>query len=106
MRAGNLDKVILIQRQSTGLDLYGVPIPVWTTIATIRAQLLTPMTTHDNEGARGHVTDATVTFRMRWIAGIGLENRISYDGRTFTIRQIIEIGRRVGLDLMCDRVGP
>ena len=37
MRAGNLDRVIEIQNRTTGLDLYGTPIDVWTTFATMRS---------------------------------------------------------------------
>jgi len=40
MRAGTLDRVIEIQSRSTGLDMYGTPIDVWTTFATMRAQKL------------------------------------------------------------------
>lgn len=105
MRAGQLDRVILIQRETTTLDLYGVPAKVWTTFATMRAQMLVPLAIDDRESSRGHVTDTSVTFRTRWIVGIGLEHRIAYDGQVFTIRQIKEIGRRVGLDVLCERVG-
>ncbi|WP_316214076.1 phage head closure protein [Bradyrhizobium sp. SZCCHNR2032] len=104
MRAGNLDRVIEIQRRTTGLDLYGTPIDVWTTFATMRAQLL-QNGTDDREGARGKTTDAVLTFRMRWLDGVTLENRVVYQGSQFTISQIKEIGRRVGLDLTCERLG-
>ncbi|WP_316227878.1 MULTISPECIES: head-tail adaptor protein [unclassified Bradyrhizobium] len=102
MRAGNLDRVIELQRRSTGLDLYGTPIDVWTTFATMRAQLLANAT-DDRDGARGKASDAVLTFRMRWL-GVTLENRVVYQGSQFTISQTKEIGRRVGLDLTCERV--
>jgi hypothetical protein len=38
--------------------------------------------------------------------GLTLDNRVSYQGQAFVIRQIKEIGRRVGLDVVCERVGP
>jgi SPP1 family predicted phage head-tail adaptor len=104
MRAGNLDRVIELQSRSTGLDLYGTPIDVWTTFATMRAQLLANAT-DDREGARGKTTDAVLTFRTRWLDGVTLENRVVYQGNQFTISQVKEIGRRVGLDLTCERVG-
>jgi SPP1 family predicted phage head-tail adaptor len=105
MRAGILDRVIEIQRRSTGLDLYGTPIDVWTTFATMRAQKLENAIS-DREGARGDTTDNVITFRMRWIDGVTLENRVSYQGQPFKIMTIKEIGRRVGLDITCERVGP
>jgi head-tail adaptor len=105
MRAGNLDRVIYIQSPGTGLDLYGTPTRVWTRFATMRAQVL-QFATDDREGSRGNTTDTMITFRMRWLDGVTLENRVSYQGQAFVIRQIKEIGRRVGLDVVCERVGP
>jgi len=106
MRAGNLDRVIEIQRIAmASLDLYGATAPTWTTMATMRAQLL-QNATDDREGARGKTTDSVLTFRMRWLDGVTLENRVVYQGKPFTISRIVELGRRVGLDLICERVGP
>lgn len=104
MRAGNLDRTITIQSRSTGLDLYGTPIDVWTTFATMRAQKL-ENAIDDREGSRGDTTETVITFRMRWLGGVTLDNRVTYEGRPFKITRIKEIGRRVGLDVTCERVG-
>lgn len=104
MRAGNLDRIIELQRRGTGIDLYGTPIETWTTFATMRAQKLANAI-DDREGARGNTTDTSITLRMRWLDGVTLENRITYEGAQYTLRQIKEIGRRVGLDIVCERVG-
>jgi hypothetical protein len=45
-------------------------------------------------------------FRMRWMDGLTLDNRVSYQAQAFVIQQIEEIGRRIGLDIVCERVGP
>ena len=105
MRAGNLDRLIEIQCRSTGIDLYGTPINVWTTFATMRAQLI-QIATDNTEGARGNVSDQVVTFRTRWLDGVSLENQVVYNGQTYFLKNIKELGRRVGLDLICERVGP
>lgn len=60
----------------------------------------------DREDARGDTTDNVITFRMRWLDGVTLENRLTYQDQPFKIMSIKEIGRRVGLDIMCERVGP
>ena len=104
MRAGNLDRTIEIQSRTTGIDLYGTPIDVWTTFATMRAQKLENAVS-DHEGARGDTTDNVITFRMRWIDGVTLENRVTYQDQPFKIMTIKEIGRRVGFDITCERVG-
>lgn len=105
MRAGLLDRVIEIQGKSTGLNLYGTPIDVWSPVATMRTQKLENILS-DREGERGDTTDNVITFRTRWIDGVTLENRVWYQGQAFKIMSVKEIGRRVGLDLMCERVGP
>ncbi|WP_234680797.1 phage head closure protein [Bradyrhizobium monzae] len=104
MRAGNLDRVIEIQRRTTGLDLYGTPVETWTLVATMRAQLL-KNATDNQEGQRGETTNALLTFRTRFLDGVTLENRVTYQGQQFEIIGVSEIGRRVGLDLNCRRGG-
>ncbi|MDA9453064.1 hypothetical protein XI00_01960 [Bradyrhizobium sp. CCBAU 21359] len=104
MRAGNLDRVIEIQRRTTGLNLYGTPVETWTTFATMRAQLL-KNATDDREGARGHTTDAVLTFRMYYFASLSLDDRLLYQGQQYEITGITEIGRRVGVDIACGRTG-
>lgn len=105
MQAGKLDRVIEIQRPTTTLDQYGTPTQGWSKVATMRAQLLA-FSTDNREGQRGSTTDTTITFRMRWLDGVTLEDRVLYDEQAFKIIQIKEIGRRVGLDLIVERVGP
>lgn len=106
MRAGNLDRIIELQRIAlAGPNSYGSIAPTWTTFATMRAQLLANAA-DDREGARGNSTDTTITFQMRWLDGVTLENRVVYEGNTYTIRQINEIRRRVGLNITCERIGP
>jgi head-tail adaptor len=105
MRAGNLDRIIQIEQSSTALDLYGVPFTAWTLFATMRAQKLENAIS-DREGVRGDTTDDVITFRMRWLDGLTLEQRVTYEGQAFKIMSIKEIGRRVGLDVTCERVGP
>jgi SPP1 family predicted phage head-tail adaptor len=104
MRAGNLDRIIEIQRRTTGLDLYGTPVETWTTFATMRAQLL-KNATDDREGARGHTTDAVLTFRMYYFASLSLNDRLLYEDQQYEIAGISEIGRRAGMDVTCQRVG-
>lgn len=104
MRAGSLDRVIEIQSAVTAVDEYGTPVTTWTKLATMRAQVL-QYDTSNREGQ--HVTsDTTITFRIYWLDGVTLEHRVLYDGNAFKITKIKEIGRRVGLDLIVERVGP
>lgn len=105
MRAGNLDRVIEIQRRTTGLDLYGAPIETWAPVATMRAQLL-KNATDNQEGQRGDFTSAVSIFRIRYLDCVTLESAVTCQGQQFQIIGISEIGRRMGLELTCQRVGP
>jgi len=106
MRAGNLDRVILIERPNAPTsDIFGVKTQTWTTVATMRAQKLSNAIIN-KEGERGNASDATLTFRTRWIANVTLECRVTYEGQQFKITALTEIGRHVGLDITCERVGP
>jgi head-tail adaptor len=106
MRAGHLDRIIELQRIAlAGPNSYGSIAPTWTAFATMRAQVLANAI-DDREGARGNATDSIVTFRIRWLDGLSLENRVIYKDSQYIIRQFKEVGRRVGLDIVCERVGP
>lgn len=105
MRAGNLDRVIEIQQPTAAISEAGTPNDSWTPFATVRAQLL-QFNTDDRETARGGSTEQSVTFRIRWLDGVTLDHRVTYEGRAFTIKTIKELGRRAGLDVICERVGP
>ncbi|SFH83571.1 phage head closure protein [Bradyrhizobium sp. cf659] len=106
MRAGNLDRLIVIERAVTAISrIDGTPIRDWRTVATMRAQLL-KNASDTQEGQRGETTNAALTFRTRFLDGVTLENRVTYQGQQFEIIGMSEIGRRRGLDLICRRVGP
>ena len=103
MRAGLLDRVIIIEAPAVTVDDFGTPVTTWTTLATMRALVL-QYDTSNREGQ--HITsDTMITFRMYWIDGLTLDHRVLYDGQAFKIGKIKEIGRRVGLDLIVERVG-
>lgn len=104
MQAGKLDRVIEIQALTTSPDDYGTPVKTWSKLATMRAQVL-QYDTSNREGQRV-TSDTTITFRMYWLDGITLEHHVLYEGQAFKIGKIKEIGRRVGLDLIVERVGP
>ncbi|MFZ5690537.1 MAG: phage head closure protein [Pseudomonadota bacterium] len=97
MRAGRLDTSIAIQRVSTVLDEAGTPQETVTTIATPRAQVIQSST---EEFMRHGAVDETVTvFRIRWIEGITLADRVQHLGQSYNIKELKPIGRRRGLDL-------
>ncbi len=104
MRAGQLDRTIAIQGSvASPPNAFGEVIFTWTTIATVRAQIVQQST---EEFLRSYgTTDAlAVIFRIRWLDGVTVEHRVEYEGKTLNIRETKEIGRRKGLELRCDEV--
>jgi len=48
----------------------------------------------------------TVVFRIRWRSDVTSVNQIVVsEGQRFEIKAVQEFGRRVGLDLICERLG-
>lgn len=48
----------------------------------------------------------TLVFRIRWRRDVNAVNQILVsDGQRFEIKAVMEFGRRVGLDIVCERLG-
>lgn len=98
MRAGKLDRQIVIQRFTNTVDDYGAPVETWTTLATVRAQIIQQSTEEFIRGY-GATDDAIVIFRIRWIAGLTTADRVQFDSKNYNIRELKPIGRAEGLDI-------
>lgn len=103
MRAGNLDKVITIERAVTTLDGLRAPVEVWTALATVRAQVI-QSSTEEFIRSRGASSETVVIFRTRYLAGVTLADRIVFEGAAFNIKEAKELGRRRGLELRAERL--
>jgi SPP1 family predicted phage head-tail adaptor len=103
MRAGQLDRVIQIQDVlDVTVDEYGTTTRTFQKVR-VRAQML-QYDTSNREGIRPS-TEITITFRIYWIEGVTLESRVLYDGQVYKIQRIREVGRRFGLEIVCERIG-
>lgn len=106
MRAGNLDREIQITRTTTAPnpDEPWVPgEPTTEVFATVRAQVVQQGT--DEFMANYGEGQRTITvFRIRWLAGVELTDQVLYEGRTFDLKEIKEIGRRKGIELRAEAV--
>lgn len=100
MRAGKLDKSITIERSAAVIDDYGVPSEGWTTLTTVRAQVIQSSTEEFLKGY-GETSETAIIFRIRHMGGLTLADRVTYEGRPHDLKEIKELGRRAGLDLRC-----
>ncbi|TIX27741.1 head-tail adaptor protein [Mesorhizobium sp.] len=105
MRAGKLDRTITLQRAVDTVAPSGAVSSAWTDLETVRAELI--QATAD-EAATGFGEAETVlrAFRIRWLANaeITTADRVLYAGAAYGINDIVEIGRRRGLELRCERI--
>lgn len=92
MRAGKLDRSIEIQRESVAISDAGERSVSWTTIATLRAELVTAEHT-ETPREPGASTDTVLVFRTRWI-DVGTADRVVYRGKAQSIVGVREIGHR------------
>jgi len=104
MRAGKLDRTITIDRVTEEIDNYGNPTSTWTTIATLRAQLI-QASTEEFMRDYGASSETAIVFRTRYLGGITLADRVTYDGNAHNLIEIKEIGRRRGLELRTRALG-
>lgn len=102
MRAGSLDRRVVIQTVSETQDSMGAPTQTWSTFAEVWANR------RDTRGserirAQSETAMADAVFRIRWLDGVTAKMRLVEGSDTWDIVAIAEMGRREGLDLTCSR---
>lgn len=99
MRAGKLDRRIeILRHQEIGRNELNEPIMGWVPVAEVWASAR-PNRGAERFEAQQLVGSAVLTFQIRYRADISVEDRIGYEGRTWDIHDIREIGRRVGTEI-------
>lgn len=97
------DKRLMIQRFVSSKDANtGQKIGAWVTLSTIWGGLASNKGGSEKivEGAQVVATQNAV-FSIRWRSDIRKTDRIFYDGEVYDIEQIVKIGRRKYLNLVC-----
>jgi len=106
MNAGQLDRSIELQTQTTARDNFGQPVETWTTLATVWGNKSDRVASEAISGGQvvevlrtiwtiRHRTDIDSRHRLRYREGGGW----SY----YYITGVQEIGRRVGLKLTTEK---
>lgn len=98
IRAGNLRHVIEVQRKTETVSDSGSAVPVWSTIATVRAEIVTASADEFLTGF-GEAEAGNVVFRMWWRPGIDTADRIVHTGKAYNVKAIVEIGFRRFLEI-------
>jgi SPP1 family predicted phage head-tail adaptor len=103
MRAGLLDRRIIIQRKSVSQSDSGDEIVTWNTLATVWAQKV-DLRGLERFAAAQFVGHAIRTFRIRWsitAESVNVKDRLFFDDRVYDITDVREIGRREGIEIDC-----
>ena len=105
MKAGKLDRQFTIERASETIDAAGTAVQTRAPLVGLWGTLVANATgdTDQQEGSR---TTRTLTLETRYVAGVTLDDRLRYEGRQYILRDLQEIGRRVGLTIKAERIGP
>ena len=101
MQAGQLDRRVTLQRASTAPNSFNEPESIWLPLATVWAS---KTDVSDGEKLRSAEVGATIDtrFQIRWstrVSSIGPKDRLTFEGRTYDIVGVKEIGRRLGLEI-------
>lgn len=101
MEAGSLDRKITLQRATETRDEFNEPVRTWATLATVSASM---QPVRDAERVQAQQVGATITtrFQIRWrqsLRDLDPRDRLLFEGRTYEIASVKEIGRREGLEI-------
>lgn len=98
IRAGKLDRQIIIERQAETVAASGAVSKTWTPAATVRAELV-QRSADEYLAGYGEAENGNAVFRIRYLAGITTADRVTFDGVNYDIDEIVELGRRRALEL-------
>lgn len=98
MRAGKLDRWIIIERAIRDVKETGAPGEVWQTFAAMRAEIV-QASAQEFMRDFGASSEAATVFRIRYVRGVTVADRVLYAGRVHDLKEIKELGRRKGLEL-------
>ena len=103
MRAGVLDRRITIERNNEVQDEFGGLTSVWTTFAAVWARVA-PVTGKETFLSDQVTASADTLFRIRYLVGLDTKMRIVYNEKNYNIKNILEIGRREGFNILAINV--
>lgn len=104
IRAATLDRTIVIERATTTINEFREKAQTWAPFVTLRAARIANEAV-DNVSGGVAVTGRTMTLRTRFVDMIALDDRVSFEGMPWTIRDIQEVGRREALEIKVERFG-
>ena len=93
MRAGEMDRQVVIQTPTETQDDYGGKTSTWATFATVWASKRPARAAEQMDAVNRVVAQADVVWRLHWLDDVTYKMRISESGTYHDIVSIAEIGR-------------
>lgn len=106
MRAGKLDRQIVIERYIETQDASGQPVRSYEPrepVATVWAEFAPVRGSETLAADQAQVASLSGAFRIRWMSGLDERMQVVHEGAVWGIDAIVEIGRREGLELQVTR---
>lgn len=98
MRAGRLNRRIIIQEPTETQDDFGEAIQSWATYRTIWAEVR-QKPGRESFDADQIVAETDTVFKIRYLTGLTRKMRISYNSDIYDIHSISEIGFKEGHEI-------
>lgn len=105
MDAGKLDRCIRIETRSQSQDSFGEQIETFAVLESCRAQVIPTTAVEPFQGDQ-YNAQRRATFVIRYRTGIDETSRIVYNGDTYDITGLFEIGRRQWLEIQAFALVP
>lgn len=102
--AGRMDRQGIIQELTVTRDpVFGSEVQTWSTLAAVWMQV-TDIAGREFDQARQTGTQLTVEVRIRYRDDVTPKQRIVVEGRMLEINNVLQVGRRRGLRLLCEEI--
>jgi len=101
MRAGKLDRRIVLERFTTTVDDYNEPVKSWSTLATVSASF-EPLSDGERFRASETAANASARFVIRYsttVRDLNPKDRLVFEDVVHQIVHVKEIGRREGIEI-------
>jgi len=99
MKAGLLDRRIVIEQYTQTQNNFGELVPSWSTWNTVWADLI-PVKGNEGFMAARKTEQAEFRVRMRYISGLTEDMRLNFQSKTWDILSINELGRQEGWEII------
>ena len=101
MKPEKLDRTIRLERATKVQDEYGEEIETWAELATVSAAFK-PVSDGERMAAKEVSAELTARFQIRFDSAwsdLNAQDRLVFDGDTYSISGVKQIGRREGLEI-------